>query len=391
MIQIAMKRIFNPVGEGSFCIERFTAGGEGHCFVFDCGSSTSLNMKEGTSLLVSRELDFNFDGEEVIDAVFISHFDREHMNGLEELLRKHPVRKLFLPKLGREDMALMSLKIRFEFSNESSGFVQMLVSHPLDLVFENKYDIGQVVLVEALGGMETDVRRNVLEFNRVPENIPSGTLIQCSLGTELVLWEFLLVNFREENRIQRLKREFHKKKLPLPKDAGDASRLWDSRYKEIVAIFMEDLMEDFNTNALVVYSGKRTDRFEAEMRPVQSGKSFGNCRSFFKVRSGCMYMGDFSLEKRPQWYRLKEIYEEEWDEISVWQLPHHGAAKHFRHEVAVHGAEIYIVCAGTANTFQHPGRTVVRKLELTGKKVYWVDEEPENRVVFLYEFSSVEA
>ena len=83
MIQIAMKRIFNPVGEGSFCIERFTAGGEGHCFVFDCGSSTSLNMKEGTSLLVSRELDFNFDGEEVIDAVFISHFDREHMNGLD--------------------------------------------------------------------------------------------------------------------------------------------------------------------------------------------------------------------------------------------------------------------------------------------------------------------
>ena len=134
-----------------------------------------------------------------------------------------------------------------------------------------------------------------------------------------------------------------------------------------------------------------TDRFDVEMRPVQDGKSFGTCRSFFRVRTGCMYMGDFGLEKRLQWYRLKTIFGDEWDEISVWLLPHHGSAKYFRHEVAVHDAELYIACAGVANTFQHPSRTVMRKLELTGKKVYWVDEEPENRVVFLYEFSSVDA
>lgn len=391
MIHIEMKRIFNPVGEGSFCMEQFMVGESAYCFVFDCGSSTSLNMEEGTSSIVGREIDSNFDEEEVIDAVFISHFDREHMNGLEELLRKHPVRKLFLPLLEPECRLFMSLKLKIEFSNESSSFTHMLMNHPMDLLQDKKYDIGQVVLVKELGAEEADVERSVLDFERVPESIPSGTLIQCRFGTDGVLWKFVLINFREENRIQRFRKEFHKKKIPVPGSAQDVSILWEEHYKEIMGILMDELLEDFNTNALVVYSGKMTDGFDVEMRPVQDGKSFGTCRSFFRVRTGCMYMGDFGLEKRLQWYRLKNIYEEEWDEISIWLLPHHGSAKYFRHEVAVHDAELYIACAGTANTFQHPSRTVMRKLELTGKKVYWVDEEPENRVVFLYEFSSVDA
>lgn len=386
-----MKRIYNPVGEGSFCMERFTVDETRYCFVFDCGSSTSLNMKEGTSSIVSREIAFNFDEEEAIDAIFISHFDREHMNGLEELLRKHPVKKLFLPFLEPESRLLMSFQLKMEFSNESSFFAHLLMNHPMDLLQDKKYDIGQVVLVKELGAGEAEVGRSVVDLEQVPESVLSGTLIQCRFGTDEVLWKFVLINFREENRIQRFRKEFHKKKIPVPKNVQDANNLWVERYKEIMGILMDELLENFNTNALVVYSGKMTDRFDVEMRPVQNGKSFGTCRSFFRVRTGCMYMGDFGLEKRLQWYRLKTIFGDEWDEISVWLLPHHGSAKYFRHEVAVHDAELYIACAGVANTFQHPSRTVIRKLELTGKKVYWVDEEPENRVVFLYEFSSADA
>ncbi len=390
MMHIEMRRTYNSVGEGMFCKERFEVGGTSYCFVFGCGSSTSLNMQEGTSAFVSREIDFSFREGEAIDAIFISHYDREHINGLEELLCRHPVKKLFLPMLAPESRLFLTLNSYIEFSNASGEFVRVLISAPQELLQDKRFEIEQIILIEEMAENSLNGQQPVIDFEEISGKIASGVRIQCKFGMEIPIWEFVLANFREEIRIQRLIKEFHKRRLPIPKNTQDVNRLWDRYYKEIVRMFMEDLLEDFSTNELVVYSGKVPGNYEVEMRPVQEGKSWGACRSFFRVRSGCMYLGDYSLEKRIQWNRLKHVYGEEWEEISVWQLPHHGSAKYFRHEVAVHHAELYIACASSVNIFQHPGRAVIRKLELTGKKLYLVNEEPENRVVFLYEFSGAD-
>lgn len=386
MMHIKMTRAFHPVGEGAFCMETFLVEETKYHFVFDCGSSTRLNLIDGTSAFVIKQIESNLDSGEEIEAIFISHFDREHMNGLGELLKKHPVKKLFLPLLKQESRLFLSLKARIEFGNESEGFIHTLIENPRDLLQADEYNVEQIILVDEVDEEASRAVRDVVDFDEMDGIIASNTLLQCKFGMNIPFWRFVLVNFREENRIQKLVKALQQRELPVPQNDEEVSGLWKAHQREIMEIFMSEILEDFSTNSLVVYSGKAMDEMEVEVQPIQSGKSWGECRTFFCVRSGCMYMGDYNIERKLKWNWLKSLYQKEWNEISIWQLPHHGSSKNFNHEMAVHNAEIYVACAGSNNLFQHPSRSVIKKLELTGKIVYWVNEEVENRVVFLYEF-----
>lgn len=391
MMSIRMTRTFQPVGEGAFCMETFQAEERKYHVIFDCGSSTRLNLRDGTSAFVIRETEAGLEPGESIEAVFISYFGREHMNGLEKLLKEHPVKRLFLPLLQPESRLFLSLIARIEFGNGSYDFVRKLIESPLDLLQEKTYQIEKIIFVDEVDEEAQDTDRHVFDLDLVDGVIASNSLLQCKFGDKQPRWKYVVANFREESRIQKLRKALLQKGLAVSGDETAACRLWNEHQREVIAVFMEDSLEGFHTNSLVVYSGKATKKMEVEVRPVQSGQNWGTCKSFFRIRSGCMYMEDCDAGRRVRWNRMKSIYRDEWDEISIWQLPHHGSSKYFNHELAVHAAEIYIACAGTGNPYQHPGRSVINKLQLTGKIVYLVNEEEDNRVTFLYEFVGSES
>ena len=87
-----MTRTFQPVGQGAFYTEQFSTD-DGGTFnvVYDCGSD-SLDYQS-----LSKVIQKSFPPKSVIDAVFISHFDSDHVNGLPELMRNFKVTKIFLP------------------------------------------------------------------------------------------------------------------------------------------------------------------------------------------------------------------------------------------------------------------------------------------------------
>ena len=90
--RMTMTRTFQPVGQGAFYTEQFSKD-DGGTFnvVYDCGSD-SLDIQS-----LSKVIKKSFPKESVIDAVFISHFDSDHVNGLPELMRNFKVTKIFLP------------------------------------------------------------------------------------------------------------------------------------------------------------------------------------------------------------------------------------------------------------------------------------------------------
>ena len=83
-------RSFLPVGQGAFYKETFYSDGldKPISIVYDCGSSTGLDY-------IEKNIKNNFDKKDDIKAVFISHFDEDHINGLEWLLRYCNVKYLF--------------------------------------------------------------------------------------------------------------------------------------------------------------------------------------------------------------------------------------------------------------------------------------------------------
>ena len=78
---MVIKRVLHPVGQGAFFTEQFydESGKVVHNVVYDCGSFTSQPK------LVEYEIRNTFEKNAHIDLLFISHFDKDHVNGLMKL------------------------------------------------------------------------------------------------------------------------------------------------------------------------------------------------------------------------------------------------------------------------------------------------------------------
>lgn len=89
-----------PVGHGGFhagCAESFFPP-LALFWVFDCGSRSRTPLR--------RELQtWAAETPKEIDWLFISHFDSDHVNGLDDLLRLKRVRSVMLPYVNEEDLA----------------------------------------------------------------------------------------------------------------------------------------------------------------------------------------------------------------------------------------------------------------------------------------------
>ena len=84
---IQMIRSILPVGQGAFYSEQFKFDSGKINVVYDYGSGTSVK-------LVEEQIDDVFYTGEEVQAVFISHFDEDHVNGIEHLLKHCRIRRL---------------------------------------------------------------------------------------------------------------------------------------------------------------------------------------------------------------------------------------------------------------------------------------------------------
>lgn len=94
-------RTFHSVGHGAFYTERFYDDSYNNPqnvanFVYDCGSITDLQKLQQE---INRE--FN-QGTKIINAVFISHFHEDHINGLGHLLGNCTVQNIVIPKMPQD-------------------------------------------------------------------------------------------------------------------------------------------------------------------------------------------------------------------------------------------------------------------------------------------------
>ncbi|EBK8264292.1 MBL fold metallo-hydrolase, partial [Salmonella enterica subsp. enterica] len=95
MTLLASEVTYHGVGQGLFISGEITSNERSFIWVYDCGSSS----KSG-KLLLERKIKnlFKQRNEPIaIDMLVISHFDRDHINGCETLLKTFQVNKVILP------------------------------------------------------------------------------------------------------------------------------------------------------------------------------------------------------------------------------------------------------------------------------------------------------
>lgn len=340
-------RLILPVGQGAFYVEKFE---NSKSIVYDCGSVG--NRKKIDDLI--KEC---FGENEVIEAIFISHLDEDHMNGVETLLKECKVKRICFPLITEEMKQTLKIKIMIEetIGNSYSEFVKEFIEDPEAAIKKIKEDI-KIKLIEILPNDEENNKKNDNEDTKnqkikrikkksgedIAEEI-EGLEHSCNENK----WELIPYNFKQETRINEFEKKLEKefgKKISLK----EVEKIWKENEdnREKIKKVYESLKGDLNTNSMTLFSGVR-----------QVGKQMQYDSSYVKV--GCLYTGDYEAKGKNKWKTLEEAYIEYWKWIGMIQVPHHGSIRNCN-DALISKKAVYFLSAGEKNTYKHPSQNVVR-------------------------------
>ena len=362
-------RLILPVGQGAFYVEKFKNGKN---IVYDCGSIS--NRKK-----IPKLIEKYFGKNEAIEALFISHLDKDHMNGVEELLKQCEVKRICFPLITEEMKLALKIKVMIEeaMGNSYSKFMKEFVEDPEAAIKKIKEDI-KIKLIEILPNDEENNKKNDNEDTKnqkikrikkksgedIAEEI-EGLEHSCNENK----WELIPYNFKQETRINEFEKKLEKefgKKISLK----EVEKIWKENEdnREKIKKVYESLKGDLNTNSMTLFSG---------VRQVEKQMQYDS--SYVKV--GCLYTGDYEAKGKNKWETLEEAYKEYWAWISMIQVPHHGSARNCN-DALISKKAVYFLSAGEKNSYKHPSHEVVEDIRFKyNNNLYIVTENKGLRIV----------
>ena len=247
---------------------------------FDCGSTSSAGM-------VERCIDHLRDDIDTIDILFISHFDRDHVNGIRYLLNHIRVRKVVT--------AFIPADLKLVYGVYTSGAYTAI----MDMLMGNDLDVNEI------GSEDMDSRSFSFQSK----------------------WEWIAKSMMHTA-------EFEIIKSLLVTGGFDANRLQDAEYvetkKEIINSAFKHVFGAKGPNAkgLVMLSQpcKGTATLGSDVL-----RGFRHRFCFMQINhrdeSSCLYVGDADLKNISNKKDVKDFLQRNRTEATLlfMQLPHHGS------------------------------------------------------------------
>ena len=320
------RRNFVNVGQALFAIEEHN----GKTIVYDCGGESRL--------IVAAVLPYIFKKGSIIDILFISHYDNDHINGVQYLLHHCQVRHIVLPMVEEEHRLFAALSMP-DFS-----FVYKFTLNPGRAISEEIYtmrDNGDRDKVPPRIHFVNPAEHSYGDANisePIPiddfennQDIPENKAIR--IGAKNDDWIYLPFNRKvmTHNEWENFLSYLH---LPLTTTCDDVITYWkdhwiDERLYDVPRYFpferRHPLKEawqnatgisyrDINEYSMTLYSGP------------------------FKLvgMQGCLYTGDYNAKRYMT--ELQHFYIKLWQNINVVQVPHHGSNNNFDNQLIINGA-----------------------------------------------------
>lgn len=372
-----MTRTFQPVGQGAYFTEQFVKDdGSRINIVYDCGSD-SLHIHDLESVICA-----SFKHREEVDAVFISHFDNDHVNGLPILLNWCRVKKIVLPVVSsRAEIAYWRFKSNVVL-NKKMGFYFPMTDRLLD---PSRRHSGKVFEGLELSYMP---RIELIDEVKIDDEVARGNYEDASrdlLDFGLSGWVFVPFNFKRFDRESDFRDVFEESLVAesvgvdldeFITNAADVFRkIGEDRSRKLfqtinrnirLRLREKDFRDRFGTingNSMTLYSGESdfTGQYRFTLRCGHDGTQY---------LAGCLYTGDYEAKDATAYAELKKFYMRHgcWTGVGCVQLPHHGSRHNYNQDFDVKG-RCYAASFGLGNRNHHPGRDVVVRLLKNNRKV----------------------
>lgn len=302
-------RIFFQVGHGLFAME--------HCkginSIYDCGSTKKSNIESSIDRsvnLLKFLQDKPTDDKPIdIDNLFISHYDKDHVNGLKKLLSDYNVKRIFLPMLSN-----LSKLVCSEFQKDKDikdliidpeKFIHTLSPNTIIILIEENSlppeNISEMPLIKL-----SEIEKYANSVGNITYKCPG-----CCKFLDRDIWLYIIYNRRvlTSQEQAQFMQKLIKKESPSDSELINELKRKDNKtsLKKILnGILTEKELQNINEYSMVVWSGECED---------ESNKH------------GCLYTGDYNTKKH--YDELDRIFFKLKSKTEIIQVPHHGSIRYF--------------------------------------------------------------
>lgn len=365
-------RTFHPVGQGAFYTERF----DNFTMVYDCG--TKKNQKR-----LESEINGAFFKDETIDVVFVSHLHYDHISGIEHLLKKHPVKRIFLPLLTPIDKILY-LILNPNAPNKYEDFIY----DPAKKIMRGKNRRTKVIFINPIKNINEGFNSKLLDIEDINQNKIDCQKIKLPGVYD---WCYIPFNFQHENKRKYLSELLAEAKLDITDLTDkDIKKFWIANKTRLIAAY-RDLTKDINVDSLMIYSGPCNDEhryksnnyflrdtFNHQLNLINN--SFGCLKHSHSHNCGILYFGDYNANNI-EWRAFYSKFNSQWNSIGTVQVPHHGSADSFSSEIVIKSPLNCVISYGVDNTYGHPHIFAISNILLKGGDIIPVTEDKQSTYI----------
>lgn len=321
-----MIRTFHPVGHGAFYTERFYDDDDNNIanVVFDCGCFEP-GKKQTCETRIKAAVDNAFPENCDIDALFVSHFHVDHINGIQHLIGRYNVKKIYIPYL--PDWVIIE-------------------SYLFNCIAEDDVRCGANELIEAVYNNRFDAPYELIEG-------AACVKILCASN-----WCYKMFTPKTAKRTDFLSKI--KQKMPgvIVNNTIDFNKLKEIIKRQGIEFCRDIYAKIYNCNhnsySLTLFSGSC-------LRPVSHN---------------CLYMGDYKAKGKLT--ELKQFYFAEFSSIGVLQIPHHGSEHNLNHSLYRKGMEC-IISSGEYDFYNHPDLKTIKAILNSGAICHKITEVSQSK------------
>jgi hypothetical protein len=340
------ERVFAPVGQGAFYFERHDFfSGQNFTMVYDCGALYVSSSK--------KEVVRSFLKDEIVDVLFISHFDYDHISLIPRLVEvARAIRLVVIPFLSKSEKEI--LLSFYKILGGRYAFVANFIENLTD-IFGSDSVIVEILPEEGEGEIDLD-------------NLPKGRVTEHG-GLKFFkkdYWLYIPYNLHSSRKAKILRNLLKRAGIDIERFTKDIdyvnSLISDTNYRRKIRSIYNKLEGNINSNSLLVYSGPimnslifRTLLLLEELSAVEL------CEPYLRLndrKSACLYTGDFDLNVNS--FSLRQRFNKYWNIIGTIQVPHHGSkhnfcGKNFKRMV-------YAPISTGKNPYGHPSKYTLQEL-----------------------------
>lgn len=389
---------FNGVGQGLF-YSASICDRHNHVFnfVYDCGTFYNKDTE-----LLNKKI-CNCFSEDTIDALFISHFHKDHISGIPKMIERYKIKYVFLPFFTQEELILLRKKYGYEMKDELYHFytnpteyfgdrverIYVISGNTNDNSNDNHFPSSEYD--EMFGNIDEEngvhIRAKVEEISTNKQGTPVVKSSDVSIKLYHQIWHFKIYqdqDYDTQSRIKKMIKQEYKKQFG----------------EEFNENNVEVLAADVNKTGLLknIYDKVKYGINQSSLVLCHYPDSFINCNTEIDLKhlptcckKCCHYQlkhvndvatlltGDINLNCLSESKnKFKHFIKSIPVKIGYFQLPHHGSGNNSSVDIitSLSLQNTNMICSyGIRNRFKHPDPYLLYNLSKYCNRIFHVNSQ----------------